>query len=79
VAEQGGDGVEGHAPVDGLGRQGVTQLVGGDVADAGLVGEAVQRGGYAQGGDRSVAFDQQPVGAPPGGTVVGDPVVEQLL
>ena len=38
VSEQRGDGVEAHAAVDGLGGQGVPQLVGGDVADAGCFG-----------------------------------------
>ena len=35
MPEQGGDGFEGHAAVDGLGGQGVPQLVGVDVGQAG--------------------------------------------
>ena len=79
VAEQGGDGVEAHPAVDGLGGQGVAELVRGDVADARVGAEPAQRGGDAQRGDGTVAFEQEPVGAQAGGPVVGDPVVEQRL
>ena len=41
VAEQRGDGFEAHAAVDGLGGEGVAELVGVDVADAGLRGRRV--------------------------------------
>ena len=34
VAEEGGDRLQAHAPVDGLGGQGVAELVGVDVSDA---------------------------------------------
>ena len=37
VPEQRGDGFEAHAPVDGLGGQGVAQLVRVDVTDSGGV------------------------------------------
>ena len=40
MAEQRGNSVEAHAPIDGLGRQGVTKLVGGDVPNAGIVAQA---------------------------------------
>ena len=36
MAEQGGDGLQAHAPVDGLGGESVAQLMGVDVADFGL-------------------------------------------
>ena len=36
MTEQSGDRVDAHAPVDGLGGEGVAELVGGDVPDAGL-------------------------------------------
>ncbi len=42
VSEQCCDGVEAHAAVDGLGGQGVAQLVGGDGADPGGVGQMPQ-------------------------------------
>jgi hypothetical protein len=40
VTEERGNGVETHSSVDGLACQGVPELVGGDVADAGLAAEA---------------------------------------
>ena len=41
MAEEGGDGFQAHAPVDGLGGQGVAELVGVDVADARPLGHRV--------------------------------------
>ena len=41
VPEQGGDRFEAHAPVDGLGGEGVAQLVRMDVADVGELGDPV--------------------------------------
>ncbi len=40
VAEQGGDRLDPHAAVDGLGGQGVAELVRVDVAEAGRVGRS---------------------------------------
>lgn len=37
VSEQGSEGVDAHATVGGLRREGVSELVGRDVADAGFV------------------------------------------
>ena len=45
VAEQRGDRLEGHAAVDGLGGQGVAQLVGVDVPEPGGGGGFVQVAG----------------------------------
>ena len=42
MAEHGGDGFEAHTSVDGLGGQGVAQLVGVDVSDAGVAGDPVE-------------------------------------
>jgi hypothetical protein len=56
LSEQGCDRVEAHATGHGLGGQGVTQLMGGDVADAGRFGNAMQGGGDAVGADRPVVF-----------------------
>jgi hypothetical protein len=39
VFEQSGDGIEAHAAIHGLGGQGVPQLVGGDAADPGGIGQ----------------------------------------
>ena len=39
VAEERGDGLEAHASVDGLGGEGMAELVGVDVADAGTLGD----------------------------------------
>jgi hypothetical protein len=79
VAEQGGNGVEAHPAVDGLGGQGMAELVRGDVADARFGAEAAQGGGDAQSGEGAAAFKQEPVGTQAGGPVVGDPVVEEVL
>jgi hypothetical protein len=40
MAEQGGDGFEAHPAVDGLGGQGVAQLVGVDVSEPRGLGDA---------------------------------------
>jgi hypothetical protein len=45
VAEEGGDGFEAHTPVDGLGGEGVAELVGVDVADSGLFGDSADHAG----------------------------------
>ena len=79
MSEQDRDRVEAHAPVDRLGSQGVAQLMGGDVADAGGVGSVPQGFGDAVVADRPVVFEQKAIRAQSGGPVVGDPVVEQLL
>jgi hypothetical protein len=57
MSEQGGDRIQAHATVHGLGCQGVTQLMGGDVADSGCFGNAMQGGGDAVGADRAIAFE----------------------
>ena len=43
VAEQRSDGIEAHATVDRLGREGMAELMGGDVTDPGFVADAAQR------------------------------------
>ncbi len=62
MTEQRGDGIEAHASLDGLGGKRVSQLMGSDVADASLVREPMQHAGDPPGGDRAVAFEQQPLG-----------------
>jgi len=79
MAEECSDRVQAHAAVDGLGGQGVAELVSGDVADPCLAADPVQCGGDPQRGDGPVPFQQQPVGAQPGGPMLGDPVVEHFL
>jgi hypothetical protein len=51
VSKQGGDGLQGHAPVDGLGGQSVSQLVRGDPAESCLLGGLADRGLDAGGVD----------------------------
>lgn len=65
--------------VDGLGGEGVAELVRGDVADAGVVGDAAEGVGDTQFGDGSAVFEQQSVAAQSDRPVVRDPVVEQGL
>jgi hypothetical protein len=62
VAEQRCDGFEAHPPVDGLGRQGVAQLVWVDVTDAGALGDGddVAVHGAAVEGLAVIAFDEPP-------------------
>ncbi|GLB92574.1 hypothetical protein Mkiyose1088_18080 [Mycobacterium kiyosense] len=57
----------------------MAQLMGGDVADSGGVGQVPQRFGHAMGADGPVMFEQKAIGAQSGGSVVADPVVEQLF
>jgi hypothetical protein len=78
MSQQGGDRLERHAPVDGLGGQGVSELMRGDVADTGLSGHVGQGSVDPRGGDSSSPFDEQVGLAQPGGSM-GDPVVEQVL
>jgi hypothetical protein len=79
VAEQRSDGVETHAAVDGLGGQGVAELVGGDVADACFDCLVVEDLADPVAGEWPVAFDEEPIRSHAGGTVVRDPVVEELF
>jgi hypothetical protein len=78
VAQQRGDCLQGHASVDGLRGQGVPQLVGVDVADAGGGGDRLQRGGQPGGVDPAALLDEQQVRAG-GVAAVGQPVVQQRL
>ena len=52
MAQQGGDGFEAHAAVDGLGGQRVAELVWRDVADAGCGGDLGDRAVHSRGGIR---------------------------
>ena len=79
VTEQRGDRFEARAPVDCLGGEGVAKLVRGHVADPGVGGDAAQRVGNTQLGDGSAVLEQEPVAAQPDGSVVCDPVVEQVF
>ena len=76
MAQQGGDGFEGHAPVDALGRQGVAQGVRVHVADPGAsaCGDDVAVDGAPVEGLVVVSFDEQPGG---GGTAPGPVVVDE--
>jgi hypothetical protein len=62
-----------------LGGEGVAELMRGDVADPGVVGDAAERVGDAQLGDGSAVLEQEPIAAQPDGPVVRDPIVEQVL
>jgi len=57
VAEERGDRVDAHASVDGLGGEGVSQLVWGDVADAGVGGDSAEGVGDTELGDGSAVFE----------------------
>ena len=75
VSQQRGDGFEGHAAVDGLGGQGVPQLVGMDVGQPGGAAGAVDQPGDAVPVERAAALvgqQQRVVGVDVGGAVVID-------
>ena len=61
VAEHGGERFEAHAPVDGLGGEGVAELVGVDVSDARCLGDPVDDAGDLVPVDRPVVPDDEPV------------------
>ena len=75
VTEQGGDGLEAHAPVDHPGGKGVAELMGMDVADAGTLGHPIDvaMDGPPVKGLAVVTLDQAPGAArPPELLVVSD-------
>src|SRR5262245_2502007 len=57
----------------------MAELVRGNMSDPGVSSLLTEDLGNAVGGDRTVPFDEQPIRADVGGTVLGDPVVEQFL
>ena len=76
MPEEGGDRFEAHAAVDRLGGEGVAQLVGVDVADPGVAGDAARRcgatvrrsmGAAVVGDEAAVAADVVGVGGGPVG------------
>lgn len=84
MAEEGGDGFETHTPVDGLGGEGVAELVGVDVADSGLFGDTADHAGDPMpidaagpiGEEDAMAGDVFPVGLSVGGDVFDQVGVE---
>jgi hypothetical protein len=86
VAEEGGDGFETHSPVDGLGGEGVTELVGVDVADSGLFGDGADHAGGSMpvdaagpvGEEDAMSGDVFPVGLSVGGDVSDQVGVEGM-
>jgi len=77
VPEERSDGFEAHTPVDGLGGESMTELVRGDVSDAGLFGEAGKGVSDPESGDGPAVLDEEQVTAQPGGSVIVDPVVKE--
>jgi hypothetical protein len=78
VTEQGGDGFEAHAAVDGLGGEGVAELVGVHVVDAGGPADATDDAADLVAVDRpAVVGDEAPVSADVV-LVGGGPVGEQV-
>jgi hypothetical protein len=59
VSKEGCDSVKTHTPVHCLGRRGMSQLMGGGVADTAHIGDAAQRSRDALVADRSVVFDHK--------------------
>jgi hypothetical protein len=66
MAEELGDGLDVHAPVDGLGAEGVAQLVGVDVPDPGRLGDPADHAGHDVAVQRpALVGQQQPARASP--------------
>ncbi len=61
VTEEGGDGFEAHATVDRLGGEGVAELVGVDVADAGVAADGGHDAMHGSSVDRCVVVGDEPV------------------
>jgi hypothetical protein len=78
VAEERRDRFEAHAPVDGLGGEGVAELVGVDVTDPGGVSGSLNGAVEAFGWDWSAAVAEQQVAAQTCGAL-GEPVVEEFF
>ena len=76
MPQQRGDRFEGHAPVDGLGGEGVAQLMRGDAAEAGLAGDLGDGAIDPRRGDPASVVGEQVVGAQ-GVAALGEPVVEE--
>ncbi len=79
MAEPRGNGIEAHAPIDGLGGQRVPKLVGRDVSNSCFCSLLTEDLGNPMGGNRTVSFDEEPVGADLSGTVICDPIVQELF
>lgn len=79
MAEEGSDGIQAHAPVDGLRGEGVPQLVRGDVADTSCLGLPGEGQPDAVGGERAAPIDKEALGAQPRWPVLGHPLVQHLL
>lgn len=78
MAEERGDRFEAHASVDGLGSQGVAELVGMDVADAGLAGGGGHDAVHGAPVDRGVVVGEEPALGPDVGGVGSRPLSEEL-
>jgi hypothetical protein len=61
VSQHGGDGFEAHAPLDGLGSEGVPQLVGVHVPDPGSLGDPAEYSGDLVPVQRPASPRDQPV------------------
>ena len=79
MAEQSGDGIQAHAPIDGLGGQGVPKLVSRHMPNSGICNVLAEDLGNTLRGVRTVPFDKEPVGSDVGGTVVCHPIVEEFF
>jgi hypothetical protein len=81
MAEEGGDGFETHPPVDGLGGEGVAELVGVDVADPGLFGDPADHAGDPMPVDAAGPVGEEvtvPADVFPVGLLVGGDVFDQV-
>jgi len=73
VTQEGGDGFEAHSPVDGLGAEGVTQLVGVDMADPGSFGDPANHPGDPMPVNGADVVGEEPAVAGDMDSVVGLP------
>jgi hypothetical protein len=77
VTEQRGDGFEAHPSVDGLGGQGVSELVGVDGPDPGVDADAGDDAVHGPPVDRDVAVSEEPSLRPDVIGVGGGPAGEE--
>ena len=78
VPEQRGDRFEAHPAVDGLGGEGVAELVGVHVADAGVAGDRGDDAVHGAPVDRGVVIGEEPALGPDVVGVGGGPLGEEL-
>ena len=79
MAEPCSNGVQTHAAIDGLGGERVPKLVRGNVSNSRVCSLLTEDLGNPMRSDRTVLFDEEPVGPDVCGAVVCHPIIEELF